>query len=137
MSRIWDALKEAEQEKARGAGESPAAAAPKPGQNPSAADPAERRKSSRRIHRVSLLVYGRDVDQQPFHEEAYTLEVNDAGCLVSLEASVAPGQHLFLTNTRNQAEEECRVVTVGRRVRNRTRVSLKLNRPSSGFWRES
>jgi len=136
VSRIWDALKEAQQEKARDARESPVAAAPKPGQNPSAADPAERRESSRRIHRVSLLVYGRDVDQQPFHEEAYTLEVNDAGCLVSLEASVAPGQHLFLTNTRNQAEEECRVITVGKRVRNRTRVSLKLNRPAPGFWRE-
>ncbi|HUJ30633.1 MAG TPA: hypothetical protein VLY23_05090 [Candidatus Acidoferrum sp.] len=136
MSRIWDALKEAEEEKAR-ATQRGHAEPDKPREKPPEKGSSERRRSQRRVHRVALLVYGRDAEQQPFHEEAYTLEVNDNGCLLSLETTVARGQRLFLTHTRNQAEQECRVVTVGRRVRGRARVAIQFSHRAHHFWQEA
>jgi hypothetical protein len=50
---------------------------------------------------------------------------------------VSCGQRLFLTNTRNQAERECRVVHVGRRVRGKARVGVTFLAPSPDFWRLS
>jgi hypothetical protein len=96
----------------------------------------ERRSSKRRVHRVALLVYGSDLDRQPFHEEAYTLEVNDNGCILSLESIVMPGQRLFFVNPRNM-EHECRVIRVGRRVRGKTRVAIEFLSPSPRFWNAS
>jgi hypothetical protein len=89
------------------------------------------------VHRVPLLVYGWDEEGQPFHEEVYTLDVNENGCLLSLENTVARGQRLFLTNTLNQAEQECRVITVGKRVRDKTRVAVQFSRRALHFWREA
>ncbi len=118
MSRIWDFMREAEEERAR------AALGGKP----------ERRHSRRMVHRVPLLVYGSDSDKQPFHEEAYTLEVNEAGCLLSLSAVAVRGQRLVLTNIHNQAENECRVIQVGKRIYGKTRVAVQFLRPDPDFW---
>jgi len=96
----------------------------------------ERRSSKRRVHRVALLVYGSDSDKEPFHEEAYTLEVNDNGCILSLENIVMPGQRLFFVNPRNM-EHECRVIRVGRRVRGKARVAIEFLSPSPRFWNSS
>jgi hypothetical protein len=85
---------------------------------------------------VALLVYGSDSDKQPFHEEAYTLEVNDNGCMLSLESVVLPGQRLFLINPRNM-EHECRVIRAGRRVRGKARVVVEFRSPSPRFWNAS
>jgi len=88
------------------------------------------------VHRVALLVYGSDSDKEPFHEEAYTLEVNDNGCILSLENIVMPGQRLFFVNPRNM-EHECRVIRVGRRVRGKARVAIEFLSPSPRFWNSS
>ena len=133
MSRIWDALKEAEQEKARRQG---GEIFDKPREKSSEKNPHERRGSRRKLLRVPVLVYGRDAEQQPFHEEAYTLEVNENGALMSLEAAVARGQRLFLVNMRNQAEQECRVIRVGRPIRGKAQVAIQFCDPAPHFWRE-
>ena len=145
MSRIWDALKEAEQQRAGGTLRDRTEPLVKSGRSPledahqSAIDRfleknrSERRNSRRRVHRVALLVYGSDSDKQPFHEEAYTLEVNDNGCMLSLENVVLQGQHLFLINPRNM-EHECRVIRVGRRVRGKARVAIEFISPAPRFW---
>lgn len=118
MSRAWDSIKETAHEKARAAlGGQP-----------------ERRRSDRAIHRVSLLLYGSDSEKEPFHEEAFTLEVNDAGCLLSVSAEVVSGQRLVLTNLRNQAEQECRVIRVGKRVHGKTRIAVQFLHPDPDFW---
>jgi len=152
VSRIWKALKEAEQKKSR------ADARPRPPEDEqppharlqalleraqSIANAREdfvernrpdRRKSRRREQRVPLLIYGSDPEKQPFHEEADTLDVNDSGCSLALESEVMPEQRLYLINARNQALE-CRVVQVGKRIRGKARVALELVEPSPHFWR--
>lgn len=135
VSRIWDALKEAEQERTRGTRRKGDESFDKSSEGSSGKKLSERRRSQREVLRVPVLIYGRDAEQQPFHEEAYTLEVSESGSLMSLEATVACGQRLFLVNMRNQAEEECRVVTVGKRVRGKARVAIQFCGPAPHFWR--
>jgi PilZ domain len=129
VSRIWDALKEAEREKSH--------SHPRERTARSTKSSTERRKSKRKQESIPLLVYGSDSEKQPFHEEAETLEVNEHGCLLSMESEVARGQRLFLSNMSNEEEQECHVVHVGRRVRGRAKVGLEFLRPAPGFWRKS
>jgi len=126
VSRIWDALKEAEKEKSRSSSRDRTAHTDKTA--------SDRRKSKRSKQCVPLLVYGSDSEKQPFHEEAETLEVNDQGCLLSIQNEVVQGQRLFLSNMSNQAEHECRVVHVGKRVRGRSKIGVEFLRPAPGFW---
>jgi hypothetical protein len=95
----------------------------------------ERRRGLRHSHETALLVYGSDADKQPFHEEAETIDANEEGCMLSLDNEVCRGQHLILTNTRNLAEQECRVVYVGRRVKGKLRVGVEFVTPAPQFWR--
>lgn len=136
MSRIWEALKEAEKDKARAR---KSAQAPKK-------DGADRRNSERWVQPVPVLIYGSDAEKQPFHEETETLDVNKDGCAFTLGAPVVRGQALFITNMRNQAERECRVVHIGKRVNGKNRVGVNFLKPGTNpslpghdpdFWRNS
>lgn len=126
MSRLWEALKQAERER------SAANTGEKSGALPNIWD---RRDKLRHSHHVALLVYGSDTEKQPFHEEATTIDVNERGCLIALESAVSHGQRLFLTNTINQAEQDCRVVHVGRRSHGKARIGVEFARPCPHFWR--
>jgi PilZ domain-containing protein len=138
VSRIWEALKEAEKDKARANSRARAAAPAKDG--------ADRRKSTRWEQPVPVLVYGSDEHKQPFHEETETLDINEDGCAIPLETPVIRGQVLYLTNMRNQAERECRVVHIGKRSKGKCRVGINFLRPgtnpelpghSPDFWQNS
>jgi hypothetical protein len=131
LSRIWDALKLAEHQRSRSAAPAPSADRT----SESVEDGADRRGGLRHTHSVSLLIYGSDADKQPFHEEAETIDAHEKGCSLSLETVVVRGQRLFLTNMRNQAEQECRVIHVGRRVRGKARVGIEFVAPTPEFWR--
>ena len=137
MSRVWNALKEAERERADVAQRNGVDSPDKPCEKSSERDCIERREGQRRAHRVPLLVYGWDAEEQPFHEEAEAFEINENGSLLWLESRVARGQRLFLTNTRNQAEQECRVIAIGKRVHGKARVAIQFSRPAPHFWREA
>lgn len=121
LSRIWEALKQAERQRSRASGRS--------------VEDSDRRGDLRHPHNATLLVYGLDVDKQPFHEETETLDANDEGCLLALETVVVRAQRLFLTNMRTQAELECRVVHVGQRIKGKTRVGVAFSSPAPDFWR--
>lgn len=121
MTRILDAMRQAEKERLRES-EKNRAQQPK-------SDGADRRKSKRWAQPVPVLVYGSDTQKQPFHEKAETIDINDDGCLLVLESGVAAGQHLFLTNIRNRVERECVVVHVGKRVHGKARVGVNFLRP--------
>jgi hypothetical protein len=121
VTRILDAMRQAEKERVR---ESQKSRAERPKN-----DGADRRKSKRWAQPVLVLVYGSDTEKQPFHEKAETIDINDDGCLLALESVVASGQHLFLTNMRNRAERECVVVHVGKRVHGKARVGVNFLRP--------
>jgi len=104
MSRIWQALRQAEQER-KGLAPQEAPDAGEIEREPTAeedeARPArgvERRKALRHSHETTVLVYGSDSEKQPFHEQSETIDANENGCLLSLASNVSRGQRLFLTN---------------------------------------
>jgi PilZ domain len=126
VSRIWDALKAAEQHRAR--------MIQRTQEQQLEMHRGDRRNSKRVELNVPLFVYGSNSDRQPFHEEAFTLDLNDGGCKLSLEEEVYPGQRLCLTNTENQAERECRVVHVSKRIQGRLRIGVTFFQPDAQFW---
>ncbi len=124
MSRIWDALKKAQQQSAarKGAGDQ--------GQSP-----ADRRRSERVGLDVPLFVYGHTAGEEPFFEETRTLEVNAYGGLLILGAKVKPGQKLLLTNKLTQQELECCVVHVAPMPPYKSDVGVAFTHPAPDFWR--
>ena len=133
MSRIWQALRQAERE--RDEAENIEREAEPDDDESARRASSERRKGLRHSHRATLLVYGSDADKQPFHEECDTIDANENGCLLELASEIARGQRLFLTNMHNQAEQECHVVYVGRRTKGKVRVGVEFLRPAPHFWR--
>jgi len=128
LSRIWEALKQAQQERSRDRAASPARDARE--------DDADQdcRETLRHPHIVPVLVYGSSIDKQPFHEEVDTIDASEKGCLLVLETPVVRGQRLFLTNTHTQAEQECRVVHARKLSSGKFRVGLVFCTPAPAFW---
>jgi hypothetical protein len=127
LSRIWDALKQAQQERSRERSVS----------SDDATDStagSDRRRGLRHPHVVPVLVYGSGLDKQPFHEEVDTIDAGENGCLLVIETPVVRGQRLFLTNTRTQAEQECRIVHARALACGKTRIGLVFCAPSPNFW---
>jgi PilZ domain len=142
VSRIWDALKQAENERSRSKGRKQAGRSPEhapvpfpesPPAHPNS-DGADRRRSKRWEQPVPVLVYGSDSDKQPFHEETETADINDDGCSFVLETTVVKGQRLFLVNMRNDAERECSVIQTAAHKRSTTRVAVEFTGPAPDFW---
>jgi hypothetical protein len=157
LSRIWNALKQAEHERSRGKGrkpvvreeDSPATAhglhrhpnghargdgAPAAAREHLHSDGADRRRSNRWEQAVPVLVYGSDAEKQPFHEETETADINDDGCSFIIATSVSKGQKLFLVNMLNDAECECRVVQAAHRARGKTHVAVEFPDSACDFW---
>jgi hypothetical protein len=135
VSRIWDALKQAENE--RGRGKQPRKAGADSHAHPQPhphSDGADRRRSERWGQPVPVLVYGSDSEKQPFHEETETADINDDGCSFTIATIVAKGQRLFLVNMLNDAERECRVVQAGKRVRGKADVAVEFSSSAPDFW---
>jgi hypothetical protein len=130
LSRIWEALKHAQQERSR------ERSAPPENITDSPAD-SDHRKGLRHPHIVPVLVYGSSPDKQPFHEEVNTIDAGEHGCLLVIETPVVRGQRLFLANTCTQAEQECRVVHACTLGSGKTRVGLVFCSPSPNFWLRS
>ena len=126
MNRIWDALKKAQPFRARAI------------QHRNEEHPGPQRRDQRTTRRVELnvplFVYGSNFDHEPFHEEAYTLDLNEGGCRVSLVTDVVHGQRLCITNTENQAERECRVIHISKRVQGRVHIGVGFLQPGPQFW---
>ena len=148
MSRIWKALKQAQEDRSRSGrkGDGHSSSAPA-GDSPSApatldpaapvhanSDGADRRRSQRWEQPVPVLVYGSDAEKQPFHEETETAVINDDGCSFTITTTVAKGQRLFLVNMWNDAERECRVVQATRRARGRAHVAVEFSATDPDFW---
>jgi len=126
VSRIWDALKAAEKYRAR--------AIQRAQEQQLQTHRGDRRHSRRAEANIPVFVYGSDFDREPFHEEAFTLDTNDSGCMISVATDVFPGQRLYVTNTENQAERECCVIHVSKRVQGRLRIGVSFLQPDPEFW---
>ncbi len=126
MSRIFEALKQAQLVRS-------GKAAPKP----PAADAVElpdRRRSRRWALDVSVYVYGHDPGKEPFHEEAHTLNVSANGALLLLSAPVSKGQMLLLTNQLTQKEQDCRVVYLGTKHSRTVEAGVAFPQTNPDFW---
>lgn len=72
-----------------------------------------------------------------FREETTTVAVNAHGCLVSLKATVARDDQLFLVNSKTAEELPVRVVFLGKSDDGRNSVGLEFSEASPLFWRIS
>lgn len=117
MSRIWDSLKHVEKRQIL-------QPMTMPGRGFS-----ERRCGER--HRVCLpvFIYGHSTDRGPFYESTEVLYANDSGGLITLQATVAPGQKLLLTDKSNSQDQECSIIGVRSACLTRSAIAVAFTMP--------
>jgi hypothetical protein len=126
MSRIFEALKQAQSVRAGKALAEPPVA--------EVAEIPDRRRSRRWSLDISVYVYGHGPGKEPFHEEAHTLKVNANGALLLLSVPVHEGQTLLLTNQQTEQEQECRVVYLGTKHSRTVETGVAFPRTNPDFW---
>jgi hypothetical protein len=91
----------------------------------------------RHNHRVSaflpVFVYGHS-HNEPFVENAVTLNVSANGGLLSLSREVAPAQEFLVSNTQTNEELPCRIARVLKTQAGTTLVGFEFLRPAPRFW---
>jgi len=135
MSRIYEALRTAENVRRERPGE-PAQkkrAEAKPAAS-QAAVMTGRRRSRRWAIDVVVFVYGHSSAKNPFYEEAHTIGVNAYGGLLLMSSVVRKGQKLLLANKRTQMELECTVINVGKKHSKTVEVGIEFLKPHPEFW---
>jgi len=126
MSRIFEALKQSQSIRAdKVSAKSPVA---------EVVEIPNRRRSRRRPLDIAVYVYGHGPGEEPFHEEAHTLNVNANGALLLLSVPVQKGQRLLLTNQLTQQEQDCRVVFLGQRYSRTVETGVAFPRTNPDFW---
>lgn len=124
MSRIYDAVKRAQSERAAR-------------QKADKKIEFERRRAERVPLSVPVFVYGRGDRNEPFHEETNSLVVNAHGGLLILSSKVKFGQELWLTNPETRHEQACHVVHFVKKARKRSEVAIAFTEPAPTFWSRS
>ena len=125
MSKIFDALKQAESNPAKykdttATGERP-----------------DRRRTSRTNLQVPLFVYGYTPTGEPFYEEACTIAINAQGGLISMRNVVPIGQRLAVMNKRDEYPQECVVLSVRARLEYGFDVAFEFPISMPQFWQAS
>lgn len=124
MSVIWDLLRDASVPAEKSNGKSVVSV-----------DAAERRRSARTSVYVPVFVYGYNSSDEPFHQHTNTLQVNDNGGLLRLDADVQCGQKLLVMNRVTKEEQECYVVMLSQPPRHADfRVGVAFANSAPGFW---
>ncbi len=76
-----------------------------------------------------VLVYGRGVDEEPFHEETNVRVLNLRAGLITLATRVEPGQQLILLNVATEEDQRCRVAFVGDQHLGRSMIGIQFSQP--------
>ncbi len=121
MSRIYDAIKRAQYERADH-------------KNSEGMTDFERRRAERVAMRVPVFVYGHGRRNEPFHEESSSINVNLHGALLLLSRRVKSGQELLLTNPATHAEQACRVIFFKHKKKRSVEVGVAFTEPAPAFW---
>ena len=121
MSRIYDAIKRAQAQRAKNQGSKSDAQF-------------DRRRAPRVSLKIPIFVYGHNPRHEPFHEETTSLIVNAHGALLPLANRVRIGQDLLLTIPATQNEQPCRVVFVGAKQARRRKVGVAFAASAPEFW---
>jgi hypothetical protein len=93
-----------------------------------------RRRSRRLALDIAVYVYGHGPEEEPFHEEAHTLNVSSNGALLLLSVPIRKGQRLLLTNQLTQQEQDCRVVFLGTRHSRTVETGVAFPTTNPEFW---
>ena len=127
MSRIYDALKNAQERRSKnglGAGDTLGVM-----------EMPERRSGPRYELDILLTVYGRAANELPFYEQAKKVRGYADGGLFLLVVPVLKGQDLLLINDRaSKREQICRVVNVTERDAQTCEVEVVFPSPNREFW---
>jgi PilZ domain len=94
----------------------------------------DRRRSSRRAFDAIIRAYGRKPSEQPFYEEARTINVGIHGALLLMAMPVEDGQKLFLINEVIHDQQICRIVYTRSRNTERVEVAVEFPAPHGEFW---
>jgi hypothetical protein len=97
----------------------------------------ERRRAARLPLKMPVFVYGRYSDgngNEPFSENAETLNVSAVGGLIPLAAKVSVAQKLILFNAESNAELPCRVARTIRTSTGETMIGVEFAQFSAHFW---
>ena len=97
----------------------------------------ERRRSPRRLLDVPLIVSGESAENQPFHEETFTISVSAHGALVLLATRVALGQTVILIKPETRQQQEGRVSRLGSLHGGLAQVAVEFAQPVPEFWPDS
>jgi len=92
------------------------------------------RRTKRFSLRVPVLVYGKDICGEPFHELTHTMDINANGALISLAAFVEERQTILIENLNTRIGEECRVVNVRSLADGKWIVGVEFTQMAGGFW---
>lgn len=93
-----------------------------------------RRRSSRVLLSVPVIVAGTAADGSKFEEEARTLVVNAHGALLSLSAIVRTNQTLTITHKMTRNTLNCTTVYIGKPQGGKSQVGIEFAAPEPFFW---
>ena len=93
-----------------------------------------RRRSSRVLLSVSVIVSGTAADGTAFEEEARTLVVNAHGALLSLSAIVRTSQTLKITHKVTKTTLDAVTVYIGKPQGGKSQVGVEFTSADPFFW---
>jgi hypothetical protein len=129
MSRIYDAIKSAQESRSRnGLGNSDLLGE---------MELPERRATPRSELFIDLTVYGRSACEAAFYEPAIAITGNVNGGVFLLAVPVLEGQDLLLINNGTAREQICNVVGVRIRDIQTSEVSVSFPIPNPDFWKSA
>ncbi len=94
----------------------------------------DRRRSSRVIVPVPVLVVGQGTNGHAFEEDTFTLRVNENGGSIALAASVRMGQRIKVTHRKTNLTAECKVVYLGPKHEKKLEVGIEFVEGPPNFW---
>jgi c-di-GMP-binding flagellar brake protein YcgR len=97
----------------------------------------ERRRSARVTLAVPLRVDGQALNGEEFIIRTHSHTVSQFGCMIPLDAELAPDQTVVLLNEYTRQSVQCKVVTTRRHRDGKRYLGLEFVTPSSNFWRMS
>jgi hypothetical protein len=123
MSRIYEALREAEQQRAV-----------QQGVKISKKNAAHERRRSRRFQaEIPVLVYGW-TNGKPFYVEASTVTVNKNGALLRLNTPLNTGDELLITNKATNQDQVVRIVRIANQSKEAIEAGVAFLVPDPEFW---
>jgi hypothetical protein len=82
---------------------------------------------------LPLFIYGSLPGGDPFHEETFTISINETGGLIWMASRVDAGQRIMVTNQANDQSQECVVVSIVAQPAG-SYVAFRFSTPTPQFW---